>query len=383
MRCEIDTCSGPRQNIKLNPQIPVIIALMVRLTRVRKIAIPILNIAHYSGLYRIVGSVYGGLGVIFSMHRIAEPGRPTLYPGHVIHADVLDDILGAVRRLGWEIVSIDEVHRRLSLGAILSREGSYGLRRFACFTSDDGYADNLTLALPVFRKHNAQFCVYITTGQIERSIIYWPGANEELIFKTDRIDLPPIGDSGPRRLWARNFEEKLTAYRTLNELCHGLGDAFYPVLDEVYRQHGVDSQRSLDRAALTLAQARELASDPLVTIGCHCVTHQRLSLMTEAEARLEMEHGRQTLETWFDVEVRHLAYPYGRSDACGTREFALAKQAGFKTAVTTRQGNIFPGHRNYLECLPRRTIPLSSFKLRSVLFGVETILHNEPRFQTQ
>src|SRR5271170_3430934 len=95
-----------------------------------------------------------------------------------------------------------------------------------------------------------------------------------------------------------------------------------------------DSQRSLDRAALTLAQARELASDRLVTIGCHCVTHQRLSLMTEEEARLEMEQGRQTLETWLDVEVRHLAYPYGRSDACGTREFALAKQVGFKTAVT-------------------------------------------------
>jgi peptidoglycan/xylan/chitin deacetylase (PgdA/CDA1 family) len=357
--------------------------LMKYLSRVRKIAIPILNLAYFSGAYRIVGSVYGGLGVIFSMHRVAEPCCPTLYPGHVIHVDALDHILGAVRQLGWEIISIDEVHRCLSPDTNLSREGSYGLRRFACFTSDDGYADNLTLALPVFRKHNAPLCVYITTGQIERSIFYWAGANEELIFKTDRIDLPPIGDSGPKRLWARNFEEKLTAYRSLNELCHGLGDASSLILEDVYRQHGVDSQSNLDRMALTLAQARELASDPLVTIGCHCVTHQRLSLMTESEARLEMEQARQTLESWLDVEVQHLAYPFGRSDACGMREFALARQIGFKTAVTTRQGNLFPGHRNYLECLPRRSIPLNSFKLRSVLFGVETILHNEPRFQTQ
>ncbi len=350
---------------------------------VRKAAVPILNLAYYSGLYRIVGSFYGGCGVIFSLHRVAEPGRPTLYPGYVIHADVLDDILETVRRLGWEIVSIDEVYHHLAANACPSRAGSNGPRRFACFTSDDGYADNLTLALPVFRKHGVPLCVYITTGQVERSIFYWVGTNEELVFKSGRIDLPPIGDSGPRTLWARNFEEKLIAYRTLDELCHRLGDAFFPILREIYKRQGIDAQRNLDRDALTLAQARELASDRLVTIGCHCVRHERLSRMTEGEARREMEEGHRTLENWLSVEVRHLSYPFGRSDACGPREFALARQAGFKTAVTTRQGNIFPEHRSYLECLPRRSIPLSRFKLRNVLFGVETILHNAQRLQTQ
>lgn len=351
--------------------------------RVQRAAIPILNLAYYSGLYRIVGSFYGGRGVIFSMHRVAEPGRPTLYPGHVIHADVLDDTLGTVRRLGWEIVSIDEVYRHLAADANPSRAGNNGLRRFACFTSDDGYADTLTLALPVFRKHGSPLCVYITTGQVDRSIFYWVGPNEELVFKSDQIDLPAIGDSGPRTLWARSFEEKLIAYHTLNGLCHRLGDTFFPILREIYRRQGIDAQRNLDRDALTLAQARELASDRLVTIGSHCMTHERLSRMTEGEARREMEEGRRTLENWLSVDVRHLAYPFGRSDACGPREFALAKQAEFKTAVTTRQGNVFPGHRNHLECLPRRSIPLSRLKLRNILFGVETILHNDQKFQTQ
>ena len=35
------------------------------------------------------------------------------------------------------------------------------------------------------------------------------------------------------------------------------------------------------------------------------------------------------------------------------RDFALAKEAGFKTAVTTRRGVLFPAHRRYLTALPR------------------------------
>jgi peptidoglycan/xylan/chitin deacetylase (PgdA/CDA1 family) len=155
------------------------------------------------------------------------------------------------------------------------------------------------------------------------------------------------------------------------------------VLREIFQQHGVDAQRTLDRDALTIAQARELASDGLVTIGSHGVRHERLSRMTAKEVCFEMEEGRRKLEDCLGVEVRHLAYPFGRDDACGPREFALAQQLGFKTAVTTRQGNIFPQHGQHLQCLPRRSVPLNRFQLRNILFGVQTILDNDRRFQTR
>ena len=34
--------------------------------------------------------------------------------------------------------------------------------------------------------------------------------------------------------------------------------------------------------------------------------------------------------------VRHFAYPYGKATDAGSREFALAKECGFETAVTFR-----------------------------------------------
>jgi hypothetical protein len=44
------------------------------------------------------------------------------------------------------------------------------------------------------------------------------------------------------------------------------------------------------------------------------------------------------------------------------REFQIVKDCGFKTATTTRNGNIFASHKNNLECLPR--IPVSGAELR-------------------
>ena len=49
----------------------------------------------------------------------------------------------------------------------------------------------------------------------------------------------------------------------------------------------------------------------------------------------------------------HFAYPYGDPGSAGPRDFALAKNAGFATAVTTRKGMLFPGHKDHLTALPR------------------------------
>ena len=49
----------------------------------------------------------------------------------------------------------------------------------------------------------------------------------------------------------------------------------------------------------------------------------------------------------------HLAYPYGDRVAAGPREFALARSAGFKTAVTTRPGMLFPASAAHPTALPR------------------------------
>ena len=57
--------------------------------------------------------------------------------------------------------------------------------------------------------------------------------------------------------------------------------------------------------------------------------------------------------SWKSRRPIHFSFPYGDETAARARDFALAKEAGFKTAVTTRKGVLFPAHRRYLTALPR------------------------------
>ena len=52
----------------------------------------------------------------------------------------------------------------------------------------------------------------------------------------------------------------------------------------------------------------------------------------------------------------HLAYPVGDRSSAGPREFKIASDLGFKTAVTTRPGVLFRRHAEHMTALPRLSL---------------------------
>jgi peptidoglycan/xylan/chitin deacetylase (PgdA/CDA1 family) len=100
-------------------------------------------------------------------------------------------------------------------------------------------------------------------------------------------------------------------------------------------------------------ELKPFADEPLVTIGAHTVTHSNLALQAREIAAQEMTTSRARIENALQRSVVDLAYPYGDRAAAAAREFALARSAGFQTAVTTRPGMIFPECADHLTALPR------------------------------
>ena len=100
-------------------------------------------------------------------------------------------------------------------------------------------------------------------------------------------------------------------------------------------------------------ELKPFADDPLITIGAHTITHCNLAKQTEEIAGHEMAESRARIEAALQRPALHLAYPYGDKTAAGAREFALARAAGFKTAVTTRPGMMFAGNAGHMTALPR------------------------------
>lgn len=295
------------------------------------------------GADRLLRPWLAGEGVIFVLHRAAPAGTTPLDPDMTVTADVLDHALQVAQREGYTAVTLDEVAERLQAPRS---------DRFVAFTFDDGYRDNLTVALPVFRARRVPLAVYVATGLVDRTASFWWGALARVVEASDAIDLGDLGLGG--RVATRSWTEKHAVFARLEAWVHGDLETRGALVPEWCRSRGVDERAELDAAMLSWDEVREMADDPLVTIGAHTVSHRRLATLDAATARAELADSRTRLEAEVGRPVRHVAYPFGGAAACGPREFTLAMDVGYRTAVTTRNGNLFRAHRQWMTALPRR-----------------------------
>ena len=121
-------------------------------------------------------------------------------------------------------------------------------------------------------------------------------------------------------------------------------------------RYHVDIAAFCEELCMSWGELARLVADPLVTIGAHTVNHFMLAKVPANTARSEMEMSRTVIEAALGIRPDHLAYPVGDRTSAGPREFRIAAELGFKTAVTTRPGVLFKGHRDHLTALPRISI---------------------------
>lgn len=294
--------------------------------------------AHVTGLSRALALRYRGCGVIFALHSVVADDA--FHPDHTLRcpAGTLEWVLRRLRRQKLDIVPLDEVVERLNAPVP---------KPFAAFTFDDGFADNLTLALPIMEKYAAPFTVFVPTGMIVRNIDAWWFGIAEWIRRHDRIELPELG-----RFACADAAGKQRTYSAIEQAIHQNFDLL-PAVRAALAADGIAIAPLVDREALSDTQLRTLARHPLVTIGGHTTTHLNLARAPAATAKTEMANNRKFLQEIADQPVWHNAYPFGHAGACGAREADISRAVGFRTAVTTRPGAIFPQHRDHLHALPR------------------------------
>jgi peptidoglycan/xylan/chitin deacetylase (PgdA/CDA1 family) len=298
------------------------------------------ELVYRTGLSGLVARWYAGRGAIFMFHSVTPDRSAHLDLDLRTSTTFLDRLLSSLRAADIDVLSIDEVIPRLT---------STNRRRFVVFTFDDGYADNLNFALPIFEKHQAPFAVYVATGIVTRQLYGWWIGLERLLLDNDRIEISPL----ERRWTTSSRAEKRLAYK---EVCDWVStdiEARAPLLQSTFVRYGVSIPALLEETGLTAEQVRILGRHPLVTIGGHTKSHFELAKMPETDARDDIVANRRFLERILDGPVDHFAYPFGGPDACGAREARLTAAAGFKTAVTTRHGCVFERHLDCAHFLPR------------------------------
>jgi peptidoglycan/xylan/chitin deacetylase (PgdA/CDA1 family) len=306
-----------------------------------------LGALYFTGAHYLLRPIFAGVGAIFMLHHV-RPARDTEFQPNR-HLEVAPEFLRAMlshlRSSGIDIVTMDEVHRRLA-----ERDFS---RRFASFTLDDGYRDNRDYALPVMREFQAPFTVHVASDFAEGTGRLWWIALERAVAKASFVEAEIGGVAA--RLDTSTPAAKQAAFDRLHDWLRGLpGEAdIHRAVAALCAREGVDDNALCRELCMSWDELKPFAQDPLVTIGAHTISHRNLAKETEAVASDEMATSRARIEAALQRSVVHLAYPYGDKIAAGPREFALAQKAGFKTAVTTRPGMIFPESAAHLTALQR------------------------------
>jgi peptidoglycan/xylan/chitin deacetylase (PgdA/CDA1 family) len=215
--------------------------------------------------------------------------------------------------------------------------------RCVAVTFDDGYANNLSAALPSLTEYDVPATLFVTTGYIGGEREFWWDELERIIFgaRPARLAAPlelalsghalrlPVTDrdAATHELW--RWLHRFTP----DQIDQGLGQI----------RHWAGLPRPLlPRAThrpLTVPELRELARDGRVILGAHTRRHPALAAQPEADQRLEIQQSGDDLQSWTGQRPTCFAYPYGNPQTdYSPVAVELVRELGFGCAVSTAAG---------------------------------------------
>jgi peptidoglycan/xylan/chitin deacetylase (PgdA/CDA1 family) len=204
----------------------------------------------------------------------------------------------------------------------------------ACITFDDGYADNLTVAAPILARHGATATVFVATGfsdggrmwndTVIEAVRALPAGEHD--WSDFELGTHTVADAAQRSEVVRVVLKRMRYFESARRVA---------IADEMARRAGLPAVADTMMSRTQLLAWRAMGMD----IGGHCVHHPILARLDEAQARAEIEQGRDHLTQWLGVAPRAFAYPNGFPGRdWGPREAALVRAAGFSCAVATAYG---------------------------------------------
>ncbi|WDR06054.1 polysaccharide deacetylase family protein [Devosia rhodophyticola] len=285
-------------------------------------------------------------GVIFTLHRVLPDTPAEFSPNSILQVrpDFLEYAIKRVRELGLDIVNLDEAIARL--------RGPDDGRNFVVFTFDDAYRDNLTYALPILRRHQCPFTLYVPTSLVDGIGEVWWQALEDIIAHQN--DMKVMIEGEVEHFDCAAVPQKRATFAALYQHMREM-----PEMDRIAlmrtlaNDYGLDLDQHCRDLIMDWQELEIFANEPLCTIGAHTVHHYELAKLPCDQARTEIVQSMDILKAKFDKAPEHFSYPIGGPQSAGEREFELARDIGLKSAVTTRPGGLYAGQANQLHALPR------------------------------
>jgi peptidoglycan/xylan/chitin deacetylase (PgdA/CDA1 family) len=231
----------------------------------------------------------------------------------------------------YDVLPLDDAVMRLRAGAIE--------RPSACITFDDGYLNNLSLALPILRAHGTPATIFLATHFIGSNEVLWTTALDAAFDSAPagRVDLSQFALGVWRHESVEEARSNGIAIKTrIKDLEAGLRNE---VLAAVHSQLPDPSPTYLAAFRfLDWAQVRELDRTGVVSFGAHTVHHEIVARLPDPLVRQEIEDSVTKVRAECGRPSRGFAYPNGRACDFDARAEAAVESAGCDFALTTIDG---------------------------------------------
>lgn len=211
-----------------------------------------------------------------------------------------------------QIKTLRQHYEIVSLAMALERQGMASRPR-AVLTFDDGELGLYQHLLPLVAAEKLPVTVYVATSQIEQGTPYWFDRVMNALQGegTVRIDLSTEGltewQVGPSR-----GQNRWTQISAILEALKTVPPAERDRLaDLVVAQTDMQTDGFTPLQPMTIAQLKELAASPFVTIGAHSHGHELLDQLPLKAALASIAQSKTCLESWTGKEVSDFAYPNG------------------------------------------------------------------------
>lgn len=228
----------------------------------------------------------------------------------------------------------------------------------ALVTFDDGYADNIEIAVPILNRFGIRACFYITVDPVEKCSAPW---YVRLRYGFWNTTINNWYNSTIKRYFPLSSrEERELAFFSSCHICATLsGTAQESFVNSTLEILKIDDSSVYNNFMMTWDQVRALI-DSGHDVGSHTLTHPNLVYIDEHDAANEVVRSKEILQNKLSVEIKHFSFPNPALEPnCNNNLANLLKKAGYTTAVTCNIGSVEANNNPLLlsrMCVPFNTV---------------------------
>ncbi|MFM1815427.1 MAG: hypothetical protein RLZ98_2122 [Pseudomonadota bacterium] len=229
-------------------------------------------------------------------------------------------------------------------------------------TFDDGYRDNLDIAVPVLQSLDASAIFFLVTSYLDRpSVVTWWDRIAWLTRRcVDRKVTVTVPEPLTLEINSNNVEWAASEMlRRARENASRLDE----LIDELRTAAGCDCDNGEIAQFMSWHEASQL-QDAGMTIGLHTHSHRILSSLSEDEQARELIHSRNMMQERLGVDCRIIAYPVGTRAAFTDATKRIARECGYRYAFSFYGGSNLYGRIDPMDIL-RASLPSRATRARA------------------